>query len=249
VICRLGLAAALFLPLLIKERKGISWGLVKMIALLGVFQGLCFLFQTIGLQTVNTANCAFITASSVVMVPFLAPLFGLRAPKRRDIIAAMVSAVGIAILTGLKFSLISRGDIWSFGAAIMYALVINMLQKVTEKYSNTSLIASLQLVFTLPVPFVYALWDWHVVSWSWEAVGGIVYCTVFATCIVFYLQARYQHYISVTRAALIYAFEPLFATLFAMLIQHQPITWPVVIGGGLLLVSFVVASVKRQHAY
>lgn len=246
VVCRLSLASILFLPLLIKERKHLSWGLVKYLLLLGLFQGLCFLFQTIGLQTVTTAHCAFITASSVILVPFLAPLFKLSKPRKCDLIAALVSAVGITILTGLKASLLDRGDFWAFAAAIAYALVINMLQKVTKRYSNTYLIASLQLLFTLPLPLILASFNWHVMAWSWEVIGAIVYCAVMATCVVFYLQTRYQHYVSVTRAALIYAFEPLFATIFAIWIQHQPLTWPIILGGGLLLVSFIITSLPTK---
>jgi drug/metabolite transporter (DMT)-like permease len=248
VLLRLSFAALLFLPVLFKERKGVSWQLIKYTCLLGLFQGLCFLFQTIGLQTVDTANCAFIAASSVIMVPFLAPLFKLSLPRRRDIVAALVSAIGIAVLTGLKLSLINRGDIWAFAAAISYALVINMLQKITDKYSNTALITSLQLIFTLPVPVLLATMNWQISHWSWEVICAIAYCSLMATCVVFYLQTRYQHYVSVTRAAVIYAFEPLFATLFAVWIQHQPITKPIIMGGSLLLVSFMISSIQRRSA-
>ena len=242
VLCRLGFAALLFVPILMRERKDLSWIIIKYAFFLGLFQGLCFLFQTIALETVQTASCAFISASSVVMVPFLAPLFGLKSARKTDIVAALVSASGIAVLTGMKLTLIHPGDLWSFAAAISYALVINMLQKVTKKYSKTLLIVSLQLMFTLPVPVLYAITDWHVKHWSWGAVGAIAYCAVMTTCLVFYLQTRYQHYIPVSRAAVIYAFEPLFATLFAAWIQDQVITLPVLMGGGLLLISFAISS-------
>lgn len=245
VVCRLSLATLIFLPLVIKERKGISWELMKPVLVLGLFQGLCLLFQTISLETVPTANAAFLAASSVVMVPFLAPFFKLPKPKGRDYLAAFISAVAIAILTGFTLSF-AMGDLWALGAAVAYALVINMLHKITQKHSNTLLITSVQMIGAIPLPFIFAMTDWHVVSWSWTAIAGIAYCAVIATCLVFYLQTQYQRHVCVTRAALIYAFEPLFATILAVWIQHQPITWPIMIGGSLLLGGFVISSTRGE---
>ena len=163
--------------------------------------------------------------------------------------SVLISAVGIAILTGLHPTQFNRGDLWAFAAALAYACVINLLQNITKKYRNTNLIVCLQLVWTLPIPLVFATTSWHIEHLTLAAILAILYCGLIATCLVFYLQTRYQHYVSVTRAAVIYSFEPLIATVAALLIQHQPITWAIVIGGAFMLVSFIVSSLGNRAAH
>jgi drug/metabolite transporter (DMT)-like permease len=93
---------------------------------------------------------------------------------------------------------------------------------------------------------VFALCHWHVPHFSWQALGTIVYCALMATCVVFYLQTRYQHDVPVSRAAVIYAFEPLFATVIAAWLLHQPITLHLVWGGGLLLMGFAISCFNKD---
>ena len=79
-----------------------------------------------------------------------------------------------------------------------------------------------------------------------------MFCAVFATNIVFYLQLRYQKNTSATRAAIIYALEPVFATFFSYFIVHEPITPHTLIGGALIFCSIAINDVlklfsKKKH--
>jgi len=69
---------------------------------------------------------------------------------------------------------------------------------------------------------------------------ALIFCSAFGTVLTFYLQSKYQRYVPVTKAALIYAFEPVFATIFAFLLNKEMITGKMIIGGLLVLVGVLV---------
>jgi drug/metabolite transporter (DMT)-like permease len=238
VFVRLLLAGLLLSPLFYVYRKQLSRGLLFSTAILGFFEGLCYLCQTIGLETTSSANSAFITAYSVVMVPFLAPLFKLNKLIAMDVIAAIVCTCGIIVLSAGAFHI---GDGWTLLCALFYALSISYLQKVSQRYPFPALLVVCQVVFCLPLPFTLAAYHGFAADWTVIALVALVFCSLFATAATFYLQARYQKELPVSRAALIYAFEPVFATLFASLFNHERVSSSLFLGGTIVFVSFLLS--------
>jgi drug/metabolite transporter (DMT)-like permease len=77
---------------------------------------------------------------------------------------------------------------------------------------------------------------------------GILFCAIFATSIAILLQTKYQHFVNPTKAALIYALEPVFAMLFAWTINQGDITSLMIIGGTVMLLSTLLRIfAKPQH--
>ena len=66
---------------------------------IGIFLFLAFLAQTIGLQYTTVSKQAFITASNVVMVPFIYWFVSKKNPDIYEIIAAILCFIGIGILS------------------------------------------------------------------------------------------------------------------------------------------------------
>ena len=101
VTIRLNLSCLLFLPLIFRAKfTNRLYYLLKVGAIFGSIEGLSFYFQTHGLYTVSSSQSAFLTALSVVMIPFIGSLLKV---DRLGIVASCVSLVGIYELSGASF--------------------------------------------------------------------------------------------------------------------------------------------------
>ncbi|ODN43934.1 DMT family transporter [Piscirickettsia litoralis] len=243
VAIRLIIAVITFFPFILHKVPKVTPTIIQGALLLGFFESLCYICQTIGLQTISSANSAFITAFSVVLVPFLSPLFGLGKPTKTDIFASVICLLGIFILTGARVSHIGSGELWSFGCAFTYALSISYLQRITLKIKqNIILLVGFQILFAIPLPLIVSLTQPAHLTLTPILIIALIFCGSFSTCLTFFLQSKYQNKISINKAALIYAFEPVFATVFAYFINGEAIYESTIIGGLLVFTSFMVSQ-------
>ena len=81
----------------------------------GGLLGLCvicaYLFQTYGLSFTTPGKNAFLTAVYVILVPLILWLLTRRFPGLHIIVAAVMSLVGIALLTLQEDLTVNRGDV------------------------------------------------------------------------------------------------------------------------------------------
>ncbi len=211
--------------------------------IIGVLNAAAYLCQTIGLETVGSARAAFITGSSVILVPFIAPLFKLDKPTGLDFLCALIGFIGLYVLTGLNHFYLNTGDLWIFLGAVGFSFQITYLQRLTQAIQDFKLLAFYQLLFT--IPFVSVLAKGHNFSASFQPAAwiGIMFCAIFATSLAYYLQNKYQKFTSAPKAALIFALEPVFASLFGFLINGELLSKTTIYGGVLLLLSLVLPSI------
>lgn len=242
VTLRTVIAAIVFLPLLFIFRQKMSLPLLIGAFWLGIFQSGSYIAQTIGLQSISSANSAFITAFSVVLVPFIAMALKINRPTKFDILASVICLIGIFILTGADFKTASSGDLWTLLSALCYALFVVQLQQLSQRNPNPYLLASAQMLMSVPLPLIFAFGqplNLHLNLITWLA---LLFCAIPATGLVFILQARYQKHTTVNKAVLIYAFEPIFATAFAYVLNHETIRITTVIGGMLVISGFLFSE-------
>lgn len=205
-----------------------------------------YLFQCIGMETISASRSAFITGSSVIFVPFLAPLFNFGRPKFIDALSAGVCLFGLYIITGANLAGISAGDLWVLGCAICFAVYILVVEWLTERTDNYWLLTFYQLLFVVPLSSMMVHWHhftWHMAPIVWLT---IIFCAVFASVITLFLQLKYQHYTTPTRVAIIFTLEPVFGTIFDWLINHTHVTSLTVIGGAIILIALLLPQIKTM---
>lgn len=210
--------------------------------IIGALNAAAYLCQTIGLETVHSARAAFITGASVIFVPFLAPLFKLGKPSRLDLLCAVIGFIGLYVLMDIRRLYLGHGDLWVFLGAIFFSLQITYLQRVSLLISDYQLLAFYQLLFTVPFVFLFTKGHSFSAALQPQALVGILFCAVFATSLAYYLQNKYQKFTSAPKAALIFALEPVFASLFGVLINHEVLAKTAVVGGSLLLLSLILSA-------
>lgn len=246
VLIRLLISTAIFSPVLWWKRKYISKKLLIAGFIFGSLEAACYLTQSIGIQTISSANSAFITALSVVIAPFLAPLFGLAKPRWFDIIAAGICITGIFILSGADLESMQSGVYWTLACAVFYALSVNYLSRVTKYITENLTFVGLQISLGLPLPIIALSITGRSGHWHGIAIAAVTFCAL-STLASYYLQTRFQRRLSVAQVMLIFAFEPIFATIFAMVINNEIPTRHTLIGGGFVIASFLFSQLLSSR--
>ncbi len=246
VFFRFVLAALIMIPLFIKymrqkEKKLLFYGFI-----LGLINTVTYTSQTIGLQTLDPASSAFITGLSIIIVPFLAPLFGLHKPTIYDLLFGVICLYGLYLLTGASLGKIVPGVYWTIVCAFFYAVYLVYLQKVTLVIKQHDLLAFYQVMFTGLLAGIYCLPQHNVIHFNSSVIIAIVYCAIFATLIVFILQTRYQRFLPAVQVAMIFALEPIFASFFSYFITNEKFSLQFFAGSGLIFFSIVMAELIRN---
>jgi drug/metabolite transporter (DMT)-like permease len=246
---RFSIAAIIMLPFayrgLAKDGRALIWPSLG----LGLLLGSSYVTQTIGMETTTAANSGFITGTSVIMVPFLDALIRKTRIRGFAIAGAIVAIFGMYLLSGLDLSkpqaLVGGrvGDLWTLFSALGYATYLVLLQKYLLRFGHWSFLTAQLIVVavtTLAVgPFIE---DWQLEFTNPKVLGAVFYCAIFATIGTGLLQFKYQAQSSPVRAALIFALEPVFAGLFAMLLLSEQPGQNALVGGALIIVGVLLAE-------
>lgn len=94
--------------------------------LLGGILAAAGLVQTYGIRITSSGNCAFLTGTNVVMVPFLSWALTKKKPGRSNLFSALMMFAGVCLLTVdfNNITAVNAGDLLSFLGAFLYAVHI-----------------------------------------------------------------------------------------------------------------------------
>ncbi len=204
--------------------------------------------QTIGLKYTTASNSGFITGLFVAFVPvFLLAIFK-RRPTLMEVIASLVSLLGLAVLTG-GMSDVNLGDMLTLIAAVTYALHL----LYTDKYIKSGfdpLVASCQQflmigAFSLVTALVFGL---PFGIGSRDAGLVILFLTLFPTLSAFVIQLVAQKIVTPVRVSLIFAMEPVFAAMFAYTLGGEAIVSHRALGGLLIILAMILSGLPAVRA-
>jgi len=217
-------------------------------SILGVIQSIVFISQTIGLQTIDPSRAAFLTGINVLAVPFLSPLLKMGSPSRHDVLSAIICCTGIFILTECDIGQVSRGDFWIIGGAIFIGLSIVYIGQQSKNDMNPFMLSYSQIVFTALFAWIPVIFfsDMNLVPFtSSQALTSLFICSIFATILAITLQAKYQKYVSLQNAALIFSLEPVFAAVFDIILRDATPKIYTLIGGLVIMASIIYLEVWK----
>lgn len=245
VAIRFLLACLLLLPIALVRIKRLTRFMLISGVLIGLMNGVSYITQTIGLQTIDSSRAAFITGMNVIFVPFLMPLFKLGKPTLIDISSIFLCCVGLYVLTGATVHGFTYGDFMVLAAAFTMALTITYIQWSAQWVTHHTLLAFLQILFTWPIALIVSgpIDTAHLSNPS--VLIGLSFCAIIATALALYLQIKYQVRTTATRASMIFMLEPVFASIFALLINGEAITPHVIAGGAIIFTSIGLSDILR----
>ncbi|HET9401090.1 MAG TPA: DMT family transporter [Candidatus Acidoferrales bacterium] len=217
-------------------------------AWIGVFMFGGYVFQTVGLFYTTPSKAAFITGSSVVLVPIFHGIFWRTRIGVWIWLGAAAALAGLYLLTVPASGLgqLNRGDLIASGCTVMFALHILFVGHFSPKHSPGGLafyqIAMTALLAAIAVPLASAMrWErlrFHATPELWLA---IFITAAFATAFAFSVQVWAQQHTTPTHTAILFSLEPVFAAITSLLVLGERLTGRA-LGGAAMIMAGIVAT-------
>lgn len=256
LLLRFSVAALAMAALCFPQVRGVSAKEFLTGSISGLFLFLAFCFQIEAQSRTTPSNCAFITTTNVLMVPFIVWAASRRRPGVKNIVLPALTVVGIFILgyapgQGIAFT---RGDLLALVCAFLFACHIASLEFTSQRVEARRLTFIQMATAALLSLLYYLIADRSAVSAQMLRQGAlpVLYLGLFSTCACFFLQTACQRYTSATKAAIFLSLEGVFGSLFSVLLGLEPLKWTLLVGGGIIFLSVVLTEVglprRRKNA-
>lgn len=251
IAIRFSLTSLCMAPLVFKEclaGKNKDW---KVAIPSGVILSAIFLCEVYGISQTSASNAAFLISLSVILTALFEPLINRSKIPSSLLILAICSIVGVYCLThsGEATLTLNTGDYFILCAAILRAVLVTVTKRLSEgKDITTSTLTAIQsfIVMVSAFTFYFITQPFADITLPtamsfWLTMAYLVLC---CTLFAFYIQNHAIRKISPTKVSLLMGSEPLFGALFAVVWLNESFTLLQMFGGGLILASVLITSLK-----
>ena len=239
---RLGLAALALDLYALRYRREWNGQVLKHGTVLGVLLYVSYFLQMWGIRDTSASNAGFITGLSVVLVPVFGFLFYKEKTPLPAWISVILAITGLLLLSGANPLLWNKGDLKVLACAFVFAFHIIFTGRFSRLHNVYVLTAVEISVVALFAFLVYLPGANGLPSVSLKNWGFLLYLALFGTVFTYLMQTSMQRFTTVTRTAIIFAMEPVFAALFAYLVAGETLSLTGWFGGSLIVLSMVIAE-------
>ena len=255
VACRFVLAA-LILNLATLGRRGTP-RLWRDGAGMGVLLALGMGAQIAGQTETSASKTAFITGLSVVLTPVVALFRGRKFPGAATLAGVVLATAGFFALSWpAGGGAVNRGDLMVLACAMFFAVYFVENERRSPRH-DALLYTARQMIFSAATLLAASLvlkqartslaltrFEARPLSFDRGFIVAVAYMTLFATIVTFSAQNWAQARISATKAAIIFALEPVWAAIFAAVILSERLGARGLAGGALVIAGIVVSEIR-----
>ena len=210
--------------------------------------------QYLYLVTVQTSNAGTGTVLQnlgTVLIVILTIVIYHRFPTKLEGLAVLVAVIGTWLLItkgDLTRLAISRATLIAGALLIVAAALHTMLPvPLLKKYPTSILVGWAMVIGGVIFTMVHPFWI-DPPRLTWGTFWGVAFIVVFSTMLAFMLFISSLKYVSPTIAGMLDTFEPLSATVGAIVFLGTSFNWAEIIGGLMILsVVFILAVDSRSH--
>ncbi len=263
---RMLIATVVMLLLLRSRMRGISRKELRQGVELGIFGGLGMLIQTDAQNYMAASTSAFFTQFTCVFIPITVALRTRRAPAASTMIACILVMTGCALLSGVQLGGIAfgRGEWETIAAAALFTGQILCLERAEFRGVDSMRLATIMFATkgAIALPFVLAgcggiaslAAPYSSPSIMFLSALLAVVCTAYA----YSAMTHWQPHVTSTQAGLIYATEPVFASVWALFLPglfstfaglhyaNEQLHWQLFAGGGLVLLANLLLILRPE---
>ena len=209
----------------------------------GIFLGLGYIFQTLGLARTGAAITGFVTGLYVVLTPLIAAVVLKERIRAFTWFCVVLATAGLALLSLQGWS-VGVGEALVFISAIAFAAHIVTLSKWSlglDAYALTVVQLSICALLT----GVISLGQGYETPPDAGVWGVVVFTAVVCTAVAFIVQTWSQAHMTSTKVAVILTMEVVFAALFAVAFGGESLSLQVSIGGILVVIAMYLIVMKE----
>ncbi len=215
-----------------------GWDGVKAGILLGLLLFVGFVTQTAGLLYTTASKSAFITGLSSLLIPFILLFHKKILPELLVIMALVVAAIGLYLLTGPAGGGFNFGDFLTLLCAIAFGAQIYLMGIVTVRYDSLSL-TFIELVTMTVLSAVVLPFENIIFVPSAKIIIAVIFMAIVATAMTLSVQTWAQKRTTAVRAGLLFCAEPVFAYMIAFVALGERFNLVQMIGGATIIVAIV----------
>lgn len=211
---------------------------------LGLLTTLTFALEMTGLAMTEATKASFLTATNIVMMPFLYALFFRVRPRRRSLLAAALSMAGVGLLS-LKAGLggVAVGDLLLLADAATYGLNSILLVKLAGQDSRVQ-ISFFQFLTTAVCMGALTLLQGTGGSRTRSAALAVLYLAAVPTVLCYLIKNFTLKYLDPVRCTLILSTESIFCAVLSAVLLGERINGRM-LAGILLICGGVVTEILR----
>ena len=221
----------------------------------GGFLFLGYFFQSYGLweniffDCSNPNKSAFITGTSVLMVPIIMIFMGQVNKNIHLWISIFIVLIGLAILLNPDVEKFTVGDLLTFGCALSFATHIIFQGKYIKDIDiyNFFLVqmGTVTLLFICSSFFEHYYID-SKLDWNFTVWQGILITGVLGTFVAILIMVWAQKIVSPIQTAMIFTLEPVFAGVYNHFFTSYKLTnWGIV--AGFIIISGILYNVYKVN--
>ena len=211
----------------------------------GIFLGLGYIFQTLGLARTGAAITGFVTGLYVVFTPLLAYYF--LKEKITKVIwgCVLLATVGLGLLSIHGFA-VGIGEMLVLASAFFFAAHIIALGKWSSGRDAYALTV-VQLAMCGLLSGVASIPGGYSAPPDSGVWGVVVFTAVICTAVAFVVQTWSQAHMTTSKVAVILTMEVVFAALFAVIFGGEHLTLQATLGGLMVLIAMFVIVLKENE--
>jgi len=256
MLLRFGIAAVCIAAFVPSALRGLSREAWRGGGWLGALLFGGFGLQMLGLAEITPAVSAFLTSLYVLFTAMLTAGIERRGPSLALFFGSVLATCGAGFIRGRPEMTFTAGEIATVGCAMLFALHILATDRITKRIApmpvtltsfvwvaagSGVLLAASCLRLGAPAPGAIL----SLVA-SADFAVPLLLSTVLATVIALSLMNIFQRQLDPVRAAILYAFEPIWAAIFGILHGTDAVTVYLWSGGALLLAGNLVAELGQR---
>ena len=232
-----------------KKVKNVNKITLKYSVLVGISLVFVYIGATFGVKYTSLSNSGFLCAMTVVFTPLISRVVLKEKQDRKVLVSVLMCFIGIAFLT-LKddFSINMgnlKGDLLCLMCAFAYAIDLLLTEKaVSHEEVNAYQMGVFQLGVTGVCNFVLALiFEQPHFPTTTTVWGAVLFLAIFCTGVAFVVQPIAQQYTTAAHTGVIYALEPVFAAIVAVVFAHEFLSPKSYFGAFLMVASVIVMEI------
>jgi len=214
-------------------------------ALLGFVIFIAYFLGITSLKYTSASKAGFLMAFNVLFVPAVEAVLKKRLPSKWIMMSVALSLIGLQLISGINGDGFNFGDFLAVLCAAAYTIYTIILDR-WGKDKDDFILAFIQLVVIGIASFLIVVLFEEI---DITGVGGnllpLVFMGVVGTGLATLFQTKAQKTASTESVGIILLADPLFSLLLAFLILHEPIFLSGLLGGVLIMVSCIIAIIKK----
>ena len=215
--------------------------------LCGILLHAGYAFQNYGLQLTSASKSAFITGTSILIVPFILWIFNNKKITLKTWLSIFIAITGLFLLINPSGNNINIGDVITIGCSISFAGHIIVQDLYTKSRLSILRLFFIQLATVTILSFLsYIAIDSQPIIWSERLIIAIIITGILATFIAIGIMLWAQKLLSPTKTAIIFALEPVFAALYAWYAVNEILPFLSCIGGLLIIYGVISVSINNK---